>query len=219
MKLEAKRQAIKLRQKGYSLGEIRAELGVAKSSASLWVRDANLSKKAQEIIRSKLTKGQEMSIKAHHEITRQKNIVAREYARSLLNNIKIDRKLAQFACSLLYACEGGKGLRSTLSFTNSDPAMIATFLRWFRRGFEIDESKFRVCVHLHDYHDKEKQLNFWSKTARIPRGQFMRPHNKLHTGVNRREGYPGCVCINYYDSSMKRKLMAIAEEFIKNTGP
>ncbi len=87
-----------------------------------------------------------------------------------------------------------------------------------RSGFDIDEKKFSVCVHLHYYHDEEKQLNFWSKTARISRDHFMRPYRKPHTGVNKKEGYEGCVRINYYDISLRRKIIAIADQFIKNTG-
>ena len=219
MKLEEKNKAILLRKEGYSLGEISRSIKVSKSSVSLWTRDVKLSPKAKKIIESKLTSGQKMAVKAHYEITRRKEELARDYAFNLVNKIKIDKNLAQLICSLLYACEGSKGPRSVLSFTNSDPKMIATFLKMFRMGFGVDESKFQVCVHLHDYHDEEKQLNFWSKTARIPREHFMRPYRKPHTGVNKKEGYEGCVRVNYYDISLRRKLLAIAEQFIQDQGP
>ena len=218
MKLEEKNKAIKLREKGFSMGEISQAVGVSKSTVSLWVKDLKLSNKAKKIIASKLTKGQEMSIKTHHEITRQKEKIAKDYALDLVKKIKIDKNMAKLVCSLLYASEGSKGPRSVLSFTNSDPNMIVLFLKMLRDGFDIDEKKFSICVHLHDYHNEEKQLNFWSKTARISRDHFMRPYRKPHTGVNKKEGYEGCVRINYYDISLRRKIIAIADQFIKNTG-
>lgn len=219
MKLKEKDKAIKLRKEGYSLGEIHKVVGVAKSSVSLWVKDVKLSSVAKKILESKLTKGQKMSIKAHYEITKQKEKVAEGYALDLVSKIKIDKNLAQLVCSLLYACEGSKGVRNTLSFTNSDPKMISLFLKMLRKGFDLEENKFRVCVHLHDYHNEAEQLNFWSKTARIPRELFMRPYKKPHTGVNKKEGYQGCARIDYYDVSLKRKLLAIADQFIEKYGP
>lgn len=219
MKLKEKKEAIKLRQEGLSLKEISDKINVAKSSVSLWVKDLELSSKAKKIIASKLTEGQKRAVEAHREITRQKEVFAKSYALNLVSKIKINKDLAQLVCALLYACEGSKGPKSTLSFTNSDPKMIAVFLKMLRAGFDIDERKFHLCVHLHDYHNEEKQLNFWSKTARIPRERFMRPYRKPHTGVNRKEGYQGCVCINYYDNSLRRKLLAIADQFIYNSGP
>lgn len=116
---------------------------------------------------------------------------------------------------MIYYCEGRKAARDGVAFTNSDPNLIATFLGLFRRSFNVDEKKFRVCIHLHSYHDKKQQLKFWSKKASIPMQQFIKPYQKAYSGIYKKEEYQGCVSIRYGDVHIARELKAIALEFMK----
>ena len=60
----------------------------------------------------------------------------------------------------LYAGEGSKS-RGSLKFANSDPRMIATYLRWLRRFFDVDESRLRLRLYLHEGLDLEAATRFW----------------------------------------------------------
>src|SRR6185295_19035947 len=51
------------------------------------------------------------------------------------------------AGAALYAGEGAKG---QLLFANTDPEMAAFFCAWLRRFLEIEESRLRVRVYLHE---------------------------------------------------------------------
>lgn len=53
------------------------------------------------------------------------------------------------AGAALYAGEGAKG-GYEVNFANTDPAMIAFHCAWLRRFFDIDESRLRVRVYLHE---------------------------------------------------------------------
>ena len=119
---------------------------------------------------------------------------------------------------MIYWCEGNKSLRDSVFFTNSDPRLIANFLHLFRNSFDIDESKFRVCMHLHDYHNEEKQLNFWSDVTFIPKNQFFKSYKKLNTKKRIRDNYQGCIQVRYYDINIARKLQAVAKEFMDKYG-
>lgn len=79
-----------------------------------------------------------------------------------IGNINVDRDYSKMICALLYLCEGEKN-SSVLRFVNSDPKMIKTFLLFFRKAYNIDESKFRACLHLHSYHNQTKQKYFGSE--------------------------------------------------------
>ena len=207
-------KAIKLRQSGYSIGEISRELKVSRSTASTWVKGAVLSNSAREILALKTRVGQQAVIKYQQTRTKNKIALAKSYAGGLLSSLHDGMPEAAAFCAMLYICEGAKDTR-LIAFTNSDPVLFAYFMKLFRRVFTPDESKFSVQVHLHDYHDIPKQLKFWSKTLTIPLSQFTKPYLKRNTGIAKKEGYPGCARVRYYDSVVTRKLQALAAETMR----
>lgn len=213
-KQEEKLKAIELRKRGYSLNEIIANLGVAKSSASVWVRNVPLSNKARNRLLTRVKLGQVVSAENKRRRTQEcieehfQN-ASREIAQKRFT--KIDKKII---CSMIYWCEGAKDDRSGAYFANSDPDLVRSFLDLFRSSFELDEKKFRVCIHLHEYHNPKKQLSFWSKVTNIPKKQFIKPYLKPHTGKRTRDGYPGCIGIKYHNTDIARQLMATAQAFL-----
>ncbi|KKU79357.1 MAG: hypothetical protein UY04_C0011G0023 [Parcubacteria group bacterium GW2011_GWA2_47_7] len=108
--------------------------------------------------------------------------------------------------ALIYECEGGKSEKSSLEFTNSDPDLVRIFLRLLRESVSLDESKFRVVMHLHSYHDEAVEKNFWSKIIQIDKKQFLKTYQKHESG-NAKPGYRGCVQIKYFDVNIKRVLL------------
>lgn len=123
-------------------------------------------------------------------------------------------------CALIYWCEGAKlyGNKGNFCFTNSDPMLVAAFLKLLRASFDIDESKFHPALHIHEYHNERAQLKFWSKVTSIPVGQFIRSYRKPESGITIRKGYQGCVQVRYYDKMVLRRILAIASEFLRING-
>lgn len=217
MKLVKQEEARNLRKEGYSIKEISTILGVAKSSVSLWVRNVRLSSTARKIIEAKFTNGRLRAKQAIEQRTANRLRSAEEFARETLKSFPKNKMTYRVCCALLYSCEGTRSLNDKdFRFTNSDPRLMSAFLTLLRASFTIDESKFRACVHLHDYHDEKTQLQFWSKTTSIPLSQFIKSYKKSHTGKQRREGYPGCIQVSYNDVSLARQIQAVAREFFKH---
>ena len=77
------------------------------------------------------------------------------------------------AGAALYAGEGAKATARSSSRTPI-PAMIAFFCAWLRRFFDIDESRLRVRVYLHEGLDLDAAERFWSDVTGVPRSQFKR---------------------------------------------
>lgn len=216
--IEIKKRALGLRKIGYSVKEIADELRVAKSTSSLWVRYIKLNKKAQRRLeKRKLLKYYKGSLR-----WQEKRIVEEQrhrlFATEVLKNTKKDLDYAKVYCALLYWCEGGKNYKEGIRFVNSDPILISTFLKLFRMSFDIDERKFRVLMHLHGYHNKDKQKTFWSRLTNISRRQFLKTFRKPHTGKRIKENYPGCVAIYYNSFETARKLRAIYKVFSEQLG-
>lgn len=214
LKHEEKLRAIALREKGYSLNEIVEAVGVAKSSVSVWVRNIPLTRKARKRLLTKIKLGQLVSAEHKREKTQKLLEIYRKKAVEELGGIKFDKKINRLLCALFYWCEGAKDASHGIYFANSDPSVIKSFLRLFRQGFDVDEKKFRVCLHLHEYHDPQKQLRFWSKTMEIPLSQFIKPYLKPNTGKRIRKNYPGCASVRYASSDMARQILMTASAFL-----
>ncbi|MDP4020877.1 MAG: helix-turn-helix domain-containing protein [Candidatus Adlerbacteria bacterium] len=217
-KVFEKQQALILRKQGYSLSEISSRLRISKGTASLWLRHIILPKKAQARIQDRSKRGILKSRVLRMSRTRALLDEAAHSALQTLSHIPEAEHLSRLYCSLLYWCEGEKAKNDkSLSFTNSDPQLVGAFLKQLRRGFDLDENKFRVCVHLHAYHNTNKQLLFWSKITNIPIAQFIKPYRKTNSGKNIREGYAGCASVRYYDVRIARQVQALARAFLKDT--
>lgn len=129
-KLEEQERARRLRAESWPLADIAAELGVAKSSVSRWVREVefepNPRRRARKRGPNKLERAKADEIERYHREGRRRigQLSEREFLMAGLG---------------LYAGDGSKK-GGSVSFANSNPAMIAFFCAWFRRFFDIDES-------------------------------------------------------------------------------
>ena len=216
---DIKEKAIILRKKGYSLEEISKKLKISKSTASYWLSKIRLNQKAQDRLKQRGILGQYKTILLS-EIKRKKLFnKIRVDVKKDLSKISLSPKLARYICSILFWCEGSKNNYTTIKFTNSDPAMIKGFLSTFRLGFNINEQKLRALVHLHEYHNENKQIQFWSNVSKIPINQFFRSYNKPHTGKRIKNGYQGCLAISYHDAKLAKILWTyyneLQNQFIK----
>lgn len=207
-KPETKRKAIDLRVQGYSLSEISRQLDVSRSTASLWLKGVALSEKARKRISDLSVRGREKSTRTNKGKRKAEDIEIAERVESYFSkHRRIDSKIA---CALLYWGEGTKCRdNKSVSFMNADPEMIRYFLRVFRDSFSLDEKRFRALVHLHEYHDKDTQLEFWSILTNIPIDQFNKSYLKKNTGKSKKENYPGCISIRYSDNKIYKELMGI----------
>jgi len=216
--LEIKRKAIALRKRGYSVKEIAEKLHIAKSTSSLWVREIKLNKKAQQRLKQKkLLRYYKSSLtwqKRRKEEEREYSLSAAK----IVKQIKKDPNHLKVYCALLYWCEGGKNWKDSLRFVNSDPSLVRSFLCLFRKAFPVNEKKFRIIMHLHEYHDENKQKKFWSNLTKIPEEQFNKIFWKPHTKKRIKKDYPGCVAIYYYDCKTARKIRAIYKAFAQQLG-
>jgi len=188
---------------------------VSKSTISKWVKNIELSPLAQARIDSNYTKGQLASQKTIKEKTYRKNLEADIFAINKLKNVNLFSELSLLLCTMIYQCEGSKSIKDSVTFTNSDPDLIKTFLFLFRKSFDLDENKFRVLMHLHNYHNENLQKKFWSNITGIPIQKFLKTTNKVNTGLYKKEDYQGCIQVRYKDVKIGRIISAVAKKFME----
>ena len=206
--ISVKLEAIKLRKAGYSIKEIANKLNIAISSSSIWLRNVQITPTGQD----RMIKHKEQNrYKMQQEWIAKRNNTSRVYqksAKELIEHTNISPNVTKFICSTLFWAEGSKHTNH-VAFTNSDPMMIKTFITLLRRSYNLDESKFRITVHLHEYHDKTQIMQFWSEITKVPLKQFIKPYLKPHTAIRKHDNYKGCITIRYYDVQIARELTAI----------
>jgi hypothetical protein len=205
-------QAVALRQNGWSYKEIQKELHIAKSTAHIWLRAVAISQKAIERLLEVQRVGRAKSILSIKSKISQRNEIIRGIVQHRVATLELNTDSFSIACALLYWAEGSKG--KYLSFTNSDPIMISVFLKLLRTAFKIDDDRLKARVHLHDYHDVNKQINFWSNVVDIP-AEKIKVYHKKNTGLQTHPGYQGCMNVSYYDSRIFTQLQMIYNEFAK----
>lgn len=100
-----------------------------------------------------------------------------------INNL--DENTAKVFASILYWCEGAKYPSSNkVDLANSDPKLLKTFIKLLRTGFNLDESKLRVKLQIHDTHSFKRIKKYWSDVLNIPVSQFMKPTITKRVGEN-----------------------------------
>ncbi|MBI4138923.1 hypothetical protein HY479_02120 [Candidatus Uhrbacteria bacterium] len=210
-----KAKAGSLRRGGMSIPRIAKMLGMAKSTISLWVSAVPLPPEIRQQLGNNSMTGREKGRRLM-EIERKRKQIEREVeARRIVKKqlIRSDILYWKHVASLLFWCEGGKRGLSSVVFANSDPELICAFLFALRKGFELQEEKFRGVMHLHEYHDEKAQRIFWSCVSNIPASQFTKSYRKPHTKKRTRENYQGCLSVRYHDANLARMLDALYHAF------
>lgn len=208
-------QAIHLRKGGCSLREISEQLKISKSTASLWVREVIISKDGTCRLNKISNDARKRALKTNEnkrsEILKSINI----NCTALKNPKKHSKDLLKIYLSLLFWGEGSKKERR-LTFTNSDPKMIVSYLYLLRKSFNIDESKFRAVIHLHPYHNYGEMLKFWVDVTKIKNSNIT-IYKKKNSGIRKSKNYKGCISVRYYDVNILDELFIIIERFKKLT--
>lgn len=213
-----KSQAMLLRKKGCSLKEVCKELKIAKSTASVWLSNVEISNEGKLLLEQK-KKATRQNLIRYITVNKIKKGIWHgclvETAKRDLKQIIYTKTLNRLLCSLLYWAEGAKDL-GRVTFTNSDPKMVSIFLKLFKDSFNINPIRIRACLHLHEYHNEVELKSYWSKVTTIPLNQFMKSYRKPHTGIRKKAGYKGCVNISYGDFRIAHELNAIYNAYVCN---
>jgi hypothetical protein len=116
----------------------------------------------------------------------------------------------------LYAGEGSKR-DGAVRFANSDPRMVVYFCAWLRRFFEIDESRLRVRLYLHEGLDVVATTAYWSALTAIPLGQFGKPYRAVaDSSIRHTKHVHGCVGIGYSCSATHRRIMGLVAALLSD---
>ncbi|TDD77668.1 hypothetical protein [Actinomadura rubrisoli] len=194
-----KSKAIDLRTQGWTYREIAGSLNISISTCSLWLRDVPAPPRPgyrQERVAAMWKARWE----PYHIATERERHEVKLAACAEMG--ELDERETLLAGALVYWCEGSKDKiyrrSEKVSFINSDPALIAFFLRFLETaGVSRDRIQFRL--HIHETADIAEATKWWSEWTGTPVEDFRKPTVKRHNPKTNRKNlvdeYRGCVQI------------------------
>jgi hypothetical protein len=199
-------KARELRRQGLDYGEIVAQLGVSKSSVSLWVRDLP---RPPRVFPEECAKRAAVRMRRYWSAERPVR-AARRAAVSAAAAASIggltDREII-IAGAIAYWCEGTKNKpyrrADRVTFANSDPELISFFLLFLDIA-GVPRSDLAFQLQIHETADVESAKRFWLTLTGSRPEQFgkisLKRHNPLTTRKNTKDGYHGCLRVDVKQS-------------------
>ena len=208
-KVEQRARARRLRAAGWTMPDIAAALGVSRSSVSLWVRDVEVVMGPRRVRAgprpNRLRDARLAEIEAMDAWGRER----------LGGPLSEQAFLA--AGAALYAGEGAKRDR-WVGFTNTDADLVRFFCLWLRAVFDLDESRLRVRLYLHEGLDLEAATAHWAEVTGIPASQFRTPHRAPSAvGIRHNKHEFGCATVSYSCSRTHRAVMGLCRALLTST--
>jgi len=208
-KVVEQERARALRAEGWTLAAIAAELGVARGSVSVWVRDVAVPPRAPRGARVRGPNRLQLAKAAEVE-------AATAAGRARIGALS-ERDLL-IAGAALYAGEGAKG-DGDVVFANSNPDMIRLHCLWLRQFFAIDESRLRVKLYLHQGLDLDAAVSFWVGVTNIPEAQFGKPYRAVaDPSIRKAKHVFGCPQIAYRSTAVHRSVMGLVQALLSSPG-
>lgn len=186
-----------MRKKGLSYKEIRAEIPVAKSTLSDWLKDLPLTSDEKSYLRTRIdaniTRGRIKAATANRARKQERDAVFFKLAEQEFSQWVED---PFFGVGLsLYWGEGAKR-NWGFAFTNSDYRMVCVMLNWIERFLGVSRKDLRARLYTHKPFAGEFQEVYWSRKTFIPIQNFGKTiYKPTHLLVKKRPDYKGCLRI------------------------
>jgi hypothetical protein len=200
-------KALALRSQGMSYSQIKKILNLSKSTLSTWLRDYPLSK----------NRIRELRDCSEHRIEKFRVTMKEKKDKKLKEIYQCQKSIILpltnrefFMLGLgLYWGEGTKCRQEGLSISNTDPAIIKTFIYWLNKNLGVPRNKMRIALQLYSDMDIEKEMQFWSEELKMPLLQFIKPYVKTNSSlrINHKGSFGHGTCnIRMYNVPLAQKI-------------
>jgi transcriptional regulator with XRE-family HTH domain len=186
-------EAVRLRQRGFTLEEIAKYCGVSKSTVSKWLKNnafsAAVTKQNKQRVGQENAKRLRLIAKARggERQTRYKEAVkAAETA------YKHYRSAPLFVAGMmLYQAHADQVDRHKVRFSSADANAHQIFIRFVHEYGGIERTKIHIWLQLYDATSEERAMKHWKRMTGLPYAQFYKnqvirrtgAHRPLHNGV------------------------------------
>ncbi len=222
---EVRAHALRLRLAGRSYNEIRDELGVPKSTLSSWFKNVVLSETARTRLTLRSNIGTATLIKRNKMQTHKAEQRSREMRVLAKGKIPmLTKRDLLIMGAVLYWAEGYKRLHirdgkermsHTISFVNSDPTMIKTFLRFLQEILGVSTDEIHLTMRLYPHINEETARTYWMKVTGLPSPRFHRTTNMVSIASKGKRPFNrlpfGTLQVGVYDTAKFHYLLGLIE--------
>ncbi len=219
-------KALKARIAGKSYNEIKKEFGVPKSTLSSWFKHVVLSNKARERLDIRMTSEGSKKLIALNKLQTHK---AEQRAHKARTSAKreipaLTKRDLLIIGTVLYWAEGYKRLHirdgkermsHSISFVNSDPAMIKAFLRFVREVLLVPIDAIHLTMRLYPHINEKTACAYWMSITQLPASCFQRTTNMVSIASKGRRPYNrlpyGTLQVAVYDTARFHHLLGLIE--------
>jgi transposase len=196
-------QALELRMQGWSVNDLATKLGVAKSTAYMWVKHVPLDPDSERAQHKQEHAALMAAGRWDAKRTARDRRQAEVHAEAAADVGDLSERDLLVVGAAIYWCEGAKSKPwrrlDRLTFINTDPGLLRLFLRFLAAsGRALDSVQYRV--HIHETADAEAAADWWAAELGLPRALFQRPTIKRHAPATKRmntgDDYHGCLVIS-----------------------
>lgn len=208
---EVREKVLRLGEAGLTYSQIQKQFSIPKSTLSVWFAHAgktpDRSRQLEHLRRARLRAKETINQGRLDRIALATNLAGKELVKLDLT----DTSLIKSLLAMLYWAEGTKSDTSGgPKFVNTDPILASFYLRMLRAAYDLDESRIKVRIHVHSYHNQKEAVDFWSALLKVPKSQFGKIYvKKRSTRKKFRENFQGICTIGYYDTRVRRELLAL----------
>ncbi|MEE9416035.1 MAG: hypothetical protein V3V01_12180 [Acidimicrobiales bacterium] len=104
-----------------------------------------------------------------------------------------------------------------VEFANTSSLIVRFYCRWLRAFFQIDNSRLRIQLYLHEGLDLESAIMHWEELTGIPRSQFSKPYRAVADPSIRKSKHEyGCPHITYSCVHTHRQLMGLMNALLSS---
>ena len=203
-----KENAIQLRKSGKSYSEIKAQLGVPKSTLSGWLAPKEWSKNITHTLNQKYSETNKIRIQHLNKI-RGKFLedVYKEAEKEALEEFERLKYHPLFIAGLmLYWGEGDKLTKYNVSLANTDPGMIRLFVHFLVHVCQIEQEKIKIHLLLYPDLNERKSKIYWKLHTGLEEKNFTKSTIIQGRHKTRRLQYGVCSAI-FSSTYLKRKLI------------
>lgn len=185
--------ALQLRRQDRSYREISRSLDVPKSTLATWFKSDRLSQKTKRLLAKRAIEKSRQRIKQLVAVNKVRWEKWREEAREeARKTFALLSKSPLFVSGvMLYWAEGDSKIRNPFRLTNTDPRMVALYVRFLVESLNIPEETIRPTLILYPDLEEVSCMRFWSKIIGVPKSQFYKtqfikgrhPTKRLSNGI------------------------------------
>lgn len=150
-----------LRQRGYSMPEIKKEINIGYGTIYRYIKDVPILEEYRDFWQQKRRSSVRRKLLAEEDAKRKAK-------QAILSSFNEKEKII-----FLSALYWGEGSKNEFGLSNTDPELIRVLIKGLDQVLGISTDRLSISIRIYEDLDKEKCLKFWSEVTGVPINKFI----------------------------------------------